>query len=369
MRIGINLLPYREVAGIVIYIHNLLQNLEKIDQEDDFFIFIGKNPLTDLKFNYKNFHYVKTSIDSYRKIKRVLYEQLVFPFRLKKYKIDVLFNPSVSGPIFWPGKKIATIHDCAYDRFKEFDSLRTKIYFKLMLYGTTRLFSTIITDSNFSKEELIKIYKTNSQKIKVVYGAAPDLPEVKEEFIKKTLNKFKIEKPYFLYIGSSRPRKNLSGLIKSFKIFREKGFDYLLVIGGRKDKRFLDLEREILDNQLEGKVILTDTLSREEVSSLYKRAKALTFPSFYEGFGLPVLEAQSLGIPVLTSNISSLPEVGGDSVLYVNPYNIEEIAKGMEKIAFDENLRQDLIQKGYENIKRFSWEKSAKQLLKLFYSL
>ena len=210
--------------------------------------------------------------------------------------------------------------------------------------------------SNFSKKELVELYKINPDKIEVIYEGVPELPEVREEFIQKTLAKFKIDRPYFLYIGNWRPRKNLLGLIEAFKLFREKGGDYLLVIGGRKDKRFLDLEKEILDNQLEGKVVLTDTLSRKETTSLYKKTEALTFPSFYEGFGLTVLEAQSLGVPVLTSNTSSLPEVAGKAALYVNPYNIEEIAKGMERIAFDEDLRKDLIQTGYENIKRFSWE-------------
>ncbi len=365
MRIGINLLPYKEVSGIQIYIQNLFKNLGEINKDDDFFIFVGKNSLPNLKFNYENFHYVTTSIDSHRKIKRVLYEQMAYPFLIRKYNIDILFNLTVSGPVFWPGKKIITIHDCAYDRFKESDTFQTQAYFKLMFYLTTKLFLKIITVSNFSKNEIVELYKINPDKIEVIYEGVPELPEVNENFIEKTLYKFNINKPYFLYIGSWRPRKNLPGLIKAFRLFREKGFDYLLVIGGRKDKRFLDLEREIKNNQLDRKVILTDTLSRKEIASFYKKAKALTFPSFYEGFGLPVLEAQSLGIPVLTSNNSSLPEVAGNAALYVNPYNVEEITNGMEKLAKDENLREDLIKKGFENIKRFSWEKAAKETLEV----
>ncbi|MBZ1345220.1 MAG: glycosyltransferase family 4 protein, partial [Candidatus Nealsonbacteria bacterium] len=287
----------------------------------------------------------------------------IYPL-LKKYKIDLLFSPSPAAPFFYKNK-IVVIHDCAYDRFKEFENLLSKIYFRAMFYGAKYFSRKIITSSNFSKKELVEIYKINPEKIEVIYGGVPEMPEVSDEIVKTTLNKFKIDKPYFFYVGNWRPRKNLSGLIKAFKLFREKGLDYLLVIGGRKDKRFLDLEKEIKGNRLEGKVILTDTVSREEISSLYQKAKALTFPSFYEGFGLPVLESQSLGIPVLTSNTSSLPEVAGDSVLYVDPYNLEEIARGMEKIVLDEKLREDLIKKGFENIKRFSWEKAAKETLKV----
>jgi glycosyltransferase involved in cell wall biosynthesis len=239
-----------------------------------------------------------------------------------------------------------------------------------MFYVIAKLSPKVVTVSSFSKKDIVKFYKINPDKIKIIYEGTPRMPEVEEKFIKKTLAKFKIDRPYFLYIGNWRPRKNLEGLISAFKIFRKKtGLNWLLVIGGIKDQRFLNLKKEALDNQLGEEVILTDTLSHEEVSVLYKKAEALTFPSFYEGFGLPLLEAQSLGIPVLTSDTSSMPEVAGNAALYVNPYNIEDIAQGMEKLAKDKTLRQNLIREGFENIKRFSWEKSAQQFLDLFHSL
>jgi len=368
MKIGINLLPYNELGGIAIYIQHLLESLGKLDYKNSFFIFIGRNTLPIFKFNYKNFYYIETPIDSYRKVKRVIYEQLFFPFLLRKYKIDLLFNPSVSGPIFWPGKKISTIHDCAYDIFKEFDTFRSKTYFKLMFYGSVKFFSKIITDSDFSKKEIVKFYKVNSNKIEIVYAATPKLPTINDKFAEDTLNKFSIKKPYFFYVGGWRPRKNLPGLIEGFKLFQENNkSDWLLVISGKKDRRFLNLEKNISKNRLEKDVILTGTLSPEEVVALYKKSKALTFPSFYEGFGLPILEAQSLGVPVLTSNISSMPEVAGKGALYVNPYDISDIAKGMEKLAENNDLCHELIQKGFENIKRFSWEESVKKILKIFY--
>ncbi|XOB46584.1 MAG: glycosyltransferase family 4 protein [Candidatus Nealsonbacteria bacterium] len=369
MRIGINLLPYKEITGWVIYIQNLLKELVRLSQNDKFFIFCSENLPLNLRLNeVKN-----TNLVVIRGLKgkhtKAFYQQFnIYPL-LKKYKINLLFSPSPAAPIFYKNK-VVVIHDCAYDQYPEFENKLSKMYFRAMFYGAKYFSKKIITVSNFSKKELIELYKISPDKIEVIYEGVPELPEVNENFIQKTLAKFKIDKPYFFYIGNWRPRKNLLGLIKAFKIFREKtNPDWLLIIGGRKDKRFLDLEKEIEKNNLQGKVILTDALSRKEISSLYKKAKSLTFSSFYEGFGLPILEAQSLGIPVLTSNISSLPEVAGNAAFYVNPYNIEEIAKGMEKIAFDESLRQNLIKKGFENIKRFSWEKAAKQLLNLFHSL
>ncbi|MBL7142207.1 MAG: glycosyltransferase family 4 protein [Candidatus Pacebacteria bacterium] len=365
MRIAINLIPFSSIQGTEIFLKNIISNILKFKKNEKFFIFCTEDlpPL----LNFPQLETIKIKGLKF-KYGKALYQQIGFYFLLKKYQIDFLFSPSPIAPIFYKNK-IVVIHDCAYDRFFEFENLFSKTYFKIIYYSAKYFSKKIITISNFSKNELIKLYKINPNKIEVICEGVPELPGVSEDFIQKTLNKFKIDRPYFLYIGNWRPRKNLIGLIKAFKIFREKNnLDFLLVIGGKRDKRFLDLEGEIKKNQLERRVILTDILTREEVAALYKKAKMLTFPSFYEGFGLPILEAQSLGIPVLTSNISSLPEVGGNSVLYVNPYNVEEIAQGMEKITFDEKLRQALVKKGFENIKRFSWEKSAQKLIDLFHN-
>lgn len=363
MKIGINLISFSSIQGTEIFAKNIISNLLKLKKNDEeFFILSAKDSPELLNFPQAKIIKIKGLKNKYIK---TLYQQFNIYFLLKKYKIDFLFSPSPVAPFFYKNK-VVVIHDCAYDRFREFENIFSKIYFRAMFYGAKYFSRKIVTSSNFSKKELIKFYKINPKKIEVIYGGVPELPEVEENFIEKTLYKFNIDKPYFLYIGNWRPRKNLLGLIKVFKLFLEKNkVDFLLVIGGRKNIRFLDLEKEIRENKLEGKVILTDGLSGKEVTALYKGSVALTFPSYYEGFGLPILEAQSLGVPVLTSNTSSLPEVAGDSAVYVNPYDVKDIAKGMEKIAFDKNLREDLIKKGFENIKRFSWEKSAKQLLEV----
>lgn len=365
MRIGINLIPFSDIQGIEIFSKNIILNFLKLKKDEEFLIF-GSENIPEL-FDFFEVELIKIK-GLNNKHSKALYQQTLIYSLFKKYKIDFLFSPSIAAPIFYKNK-VVTIHDCAYDRFEESENIFSKIYFKIMHYGAKYFSQKIITVSEFSKKELIELYKINPNKIDVIYEGVPEMEKTDEIFDQKILNKFKINKPYFFYIGNWRPRKNLPGLIKAFKLFKEKGFDDLLVIGGKKDKRFLDLEKEVKENQLEKKVILTDTLSIKEVSALYKKANALVSPSFYEGFGLPLLEAQSLGIPVLTSNISSLPEVAGEAALYVNPYNIKEIANGMERIVFDKKLREDLIKKGFENIKRFSWEKSAQQLLNLFHSL
>lgn len=365
MRIGINLIPFDAVQGIEIFSKNIVSHLLRLKKDEKFLIF-GSENMPEL-FDFPAAQLIKIKGLNTKYSKAFYQQTLIYPL-LKKYKIDLLFSPSPAAPFFYKNK-VVVVHDCAYDRFPEAENRFVKTYFRLLFCGAKYFSKKIVTVSNFSKKELIDLYKINPEKIEVIYAGAPELPSVNDVDIESALSKFKINKPYFLYIGNSRPRKNLQGLVRAFKLFKEGGFDYLLVIGGRVDKRFLDLEEEVKKNGLEGRVILTGTLPREDVAALYKEASALTFPSLYEGFGLPVLEAQSLGVPVLTSNVSSLPEVAGNAVLYVDPYSAEEIAKGMEKIALDESFRQDLIKKGFENVKRFSWGKAAERLLNVFHSL
>jgi len=362
MKIAINLIPFSSVQGIEIYSQNIIKCFLKLSN-DDFFIFTSNDLPKILNFNKLN----TIRVNLKQKYKKALWQQFNIYSFIKKYKIDLLLSPSPSAPFFCKNK-IVIIHDCAYDRFQEFDNFLSKFYFRIMYYGAKYFSKKIITPSIFSKNELINFYGINPDKIEVIYEAVPELPVVGENFFIEKLEKFKINKLYFLYIGNTRPRKNIVGLIKAFKLFLNKsGQDYLLVIAGRIEKRFLNLEKEIKKAELEDRVILTDFVTQEEKTLLYKKSTALCFPSFYEGFGLPILEAQSLGVPVLTSNTASMPEVAGKGALYVNPYDINDIAEGMVKLIENNDLRHELIRKGFENIKRFSWEESVRKILKIFY--
>jgi glycosyltransferase involved in cell wall biosynthesis len=365
-RVAINLIPFTSVQGTEIFTKNLVSNFTQDKEDFEFIILESEETPEILKFS--NFKTITIKNLNF-KFGKAIYQQTLIYFLLKKHKIDLLFSPSPAAPFFYKNK-VVTIHDCAYDRFEEFENIISKTYFQLMYYGAKYFSKKIVTVSEFSKKELIDLYGFKPNKIKVIYEGVPEMPEVDNSFIKKILNKFKIKRPYFFYIGNRRPRKNLLGLLEGFKLFRGKfKIDYSLVIVSRKDKRFIDLEKEVKNRQLEKDVLLIDSESRKEKIALFKGSQALVFPSYYEGFGLPVLEAQSLGVPVITTNTSSLLEVGKDSVLWVDPYKAEEIAQKMKEIASDSELRENLIKKGFKNIQRFSWEKAAQELLVLFNSL
>ena len=174
----------------------------------------------------------------------------------------------------------------------------------------------------------------------------------------------KFSNDYLLYVGTLQPRKNLVRAIEAFGLLKRDS-TLKFVIAGKKGWLYDEIFEKVKELNLENEVIFTGYVPDEDLPELYKNAKAFIFVSLYEGFGLPVLEAMSYGIPVLTSNTSSLPEVAGDAALLVDPENTEEIAKGMERLLTDEKLRQQLISKGKEQIKKFSWEKAAKETLQV----
>lgn len=364
MKIGINLIYHTEIQGIEVFAKNLVDELIRLDKNVEFILFTNQKSTKIFNFNQNNVRIIEKKFKSLSRFNLILYQQFYFGRQLKKLNIDILFCPSVFTPLFYKNK-IVVIHDCAPFRLKRECNIISRAYLKLTFF-LIKLFSRkIITVSEFSKKELVDLLKIGPHKIEVIHEATPKLPEVDYGFIEKTIGKFQLNKPYFIYIGITRPRKNILGLLRAFKKFLEKHPNFLLVLAGKIDTRFLNISQEIEKLGLKKNVIQADFISSREKVALYKKAIALTFPSFYEGFGLPALEAQSLGIPVLTSNISSLPETAGKGALYINPCNVEEIAKGMEKIAFDKIHRESLVKKGFENIQRFSWEKSAEEVLKI----
>jgi len=364
MKIAINLLPFKSYQGTEIFTVNLINELIEAARNEQIIIIKHNFSPEWSKFEGENVENVVINFNDINRKILLFYQQFKFYFLLKKLNPDILFCPSPIGPFFYK-KKVVVIHDCAANHFLEFKDILSKIYFKSAYFSAKYFSKLIITPSEFSKKELIDYYDIKPEKIVVAYEGVPKLPDVDDNFVQKVVEKFKLDHPYFLYVGNTRQRKNIFGLLEGFKIFLQRHPDCKLVLAGKIDNRFLNIKEKIKNLKLEDSIIQTDFISDKEKVCLYKRAIALVFPSFYEGFGIPVLEAQSLGLPVLTSNTSSLPEIGGNSVLYINPHSINEISEGMEQLFLNEDLRKDLIEKGYQNIKRFSYKKLAEKILKV----
>jgi glycosyltransferase involved in cell wall biosynthesis len=227
----------------------------------------------------------------------------------------------------------------------------------------------VFTISQSSKNDIINEYKLNPEDVIVTYPGIKPLKNQNLVSMDILQKKFGIPKKFILFVGTIQPRKNIGALIEAFSKIAQKNKETDLVIVGKKGWLFEPIFKLPQKIQIENRVHFLDFVNDEDLASLYKNAICFVLPSLYEGFGLPVLEAMQRGCPVITSNVSSLPEAGGNAALYVDPKDTDDIAKKIAQLINDDKLRKDLIKKGYEHLKMFSWEKSAKETLSILEEL
>lgn len=355
----------------------LLNNLEKIDNKNNYTVLLPAPPLDDLPKERENWQY---------KILRPakFWTLLRLPLALLRAqpKPDLIFSPTHYMPRFTKVTRVVTIFDLSFLHFPQ-------MFLKRDLYKLTKgtRYSVlnsdhILTISNFSKEDIVKNYQIKPARITVSYPGfdhrvyRPITDQKKIDWIKK---KYQIDFSYLLFIGTIQPRKNLIRLIEAFcQVIKNQGDEFkqlkLVVVGkttgfGRKGWMY----QEILDKPrnlgIEDRVIFTGFVPTEELPFLISGAIVLTIPSLYEGFGIPVIESMACKTPVIVSNVSSLPEVVGENGILVDPYSVEQIAQAISTIVTDKKLRTKLADQGLKQVKQFSWEKMAKDVLKIFENL
>lgn len=289
----------------------------------------------------------------------------------KKADVTHFFNYIVPPGV--KGKKVVTVHDMVYKAFPETVRGRTKLMLNMGLKKSMKRADIIITDSEFSKSEIIKYFPKYRGKIKVV-PCGVDLEKFCPCKDKKRISDVKtslgIEGEYFLYVGTIEPRKNLKRLITAYNALAKKLSDPpKLVLAGGKGWLYDDIFEEVRRLGLEDKVIFTKYVPSEDMNPLMCGALAFVFPSIYEGFGMPPLEAMACGVPVLTTAEASLPEVTGDCAVICDAYSPKSIAEGLYRLYKDEKLRAELSRRGIERAKSFTWERSAKALYKIYKEL
>ncbi|MBI5766057.1 glycosyltransferase family 4 protein [Candidatus Falkowbacteria bacterium] len=379
MKIGIDARLYgAKHGGIGRYAQKLIEHLEKIDlpaealaqagTENQYFIFLQKNNFSEYQPRNKNFSKVLADFRAYG-----WREQILFPKLLNKHNLDFVHFTHFNAPIFYHKKFIVTIHDLIISHYP--DSRATTLnpflykiklfFYNIVINHAAKGAEKIIAVSEYTKNDIIKFLKVAPEKISVTYEGF-DLPKDIDRDCQNIIQHFGINGEYILYVGSAYPHKNLEKLLMAFKKIVEAKNDLKLVLVGKKNYFYERLEQEIKKLNLQNNVILAGYCDDNQLACLYKNAKAYVFPSLIEGFGLPPLEAQSYGVPVASSNAACLPEILGDSVLYFDPKNINDMAEKISQIINDENLRNDLINKGFENLKKYSWENCAKETLDLY---
>ena len=316
-----------------------------------------ENYANNILINLKNKMEIKIAKPkTYNKYLSHLWTQFILPF----HSGDIIFCPANIAPCFVPSSKrlIVTIHDLAFITYSDSFSKFFRIYYKLMVPLIIKRADKIITVSNYSKKEIEQYYPNARGKV-VVISLGYNL-----NF--KTLENIKIKKQ-ILYVGSLNERKNFISVIKAFEIMNNKHYK-LLIVGNFSSTFSLSDETQLIlkKAKMNQNIEFVQGVSDDGLIKLYNESTVLIFPSFYEGFGLPVLESMACGTPVICSNTTSLPEVGGDAAVYCDPNNIEDIKNKIEIVLNNKELQNNMRDKGLLRAKLFSWEKSAQMHLEVF---
>jgi len=361
MKIGIYARGLSErVGGVKQYIQSMIDSMISVkNQNQELFIIhnCAKVPFNTDKPNVRMIR-IETK-------KKMISDHLYAPKILNNLELDVAWFPKNVIPyrVKTP-TKIVTIHDLAYF-LPEFNAypMEDTLYMKKMIRSSCKRADKIIAVSENTKRDIVNILKIDKAKIQVVYEAAdPKYKSIKSENrLEEVRNQYRLPEDFILFTGGISPRKNLLRLVKAFNGISNKIPHHLVITGGKGWKN-----KEIIRAMDKNKKILRlGFVEDEDMPALYNLADLYVYPSLYEGFGLPILEAQACGCPVICSNTSSIPEVGRESVTYFDPINIVELQKKIIRLVGNDRLRSNLVRKGMKNTKEFSWDKSARELLEI----
>ncbi len=283
---------------------------------------------------------------------------------LKKYNPDLFLSTDGYLSLNTQVKQVLVIHDLAFEHFNGHLDWLTQKYYRYYTPKFANKATRIVTVSAFTKNDIVERYKIEKGKIDVIYnGSNPRFQPLSESQKEEVRKKYSGGAKYFVYAGAIHPRKNISRLFQAFNQFKSSdSLGMKLVIAGRKAWETDEPMQIYRQMQHKEDVLFLGHLGQEELASVTGAAEAMTYVSLLEGFGIPIVEAMSCNVPVITSDVSSMPEVAGDAGILVNPYSIEEIAAAMMKISTDDSLRNSLIEKGKEQRKKFSWDQTGDQL-------
>lgn len=367
--------------GIGTYIRNLVRGLSHVDSADQFTLISDAPDAPELAGLGPNFQ-----VRIFRKPDGKLLTQAAFSLFLRKIPADVFHIPLNAVPVGMPGPYVVTIHDMGSLLFARKHNFRNQVSLSLFRSGLANA-SRVIAVSNATRRDVETLIGIPPARIKTIYNApdpvfgerhAPTIACVGENTyqyppdIQRILDRYRIDYPFLLYAGRTNPQKNIPRLVEAFAVLRGELVedplykDLRLIIIGDEISKYPALRHAVIQSRIEDRVRFLGFVPIETLRVFYQSAAAFVFPSLYEGFGLPPLEAMACGTPVICSHVSALPEVVGDAAHIVNPENVFDIARGMREVLIDRQLRGTLVQKGFEQLKRFSWEQTAREVLKTY---
>ncbi len=387
MNIGVDIrvLIDKEYSGVSWYTLDLLTAILTADRENQYFLYYNsfkdlserlpkfsqpKIKIFSTKFPNKIFNYFLQKIFSWPKLDKIFPSWEGFGEGFAN-KIDVFWSPHINFSSFSKDcKKILTVHDISFLLYPEFFSWRKNLWHRLI--GLEKMMENsdiIIAISKNTKSDIIKKFNISPEKIKVVYpGVGAQFKKILPNDLQKMREKYDLPEKFIFNIGSFEPRKNIAGLIRAFDAAAKEIKDYYLVLAGGKGWKNKEIFSAVEKARNKNRIRILGYIDNADKSALYNLATIFAYPSFYEGFGLPILEAMACGCPVITGDSSSLPEAAGSAAVLVDVNNERAMEKAIIVLANDEKIRQELSRQGLEQAKKFSWEKSADEYIKIFSS-
>ena len=364
MRIAIDVRKLHDF-GIGTYVRNLVHWLARLDQESEYILVCRREDCDQIEQLGANFRPMPDRSANYS-----FAEQLTVPLGLARVRADLFHAPHYVLPALTPCRSIVTIHDCIHLMFPQYLPGRlARTYARIFFWVAANRSARVLTVSEASKRDILRLCSIPSDKVDVIHNAIDDrfsLPPDDAQMA-RVRDRYQLHDRFLLYAGNVKPHKNVERLIDAFARLRRSGVDDIkLLISGSEVSRYATLRHAVHRYNLHKHVRFLGFLSADTLATLYHLADAFVFPSLYEGFGLPPLEAMASGTPVLTSNVSSLPEVVDDAALLVDPYDPESIADGMRQILSDTSLRARLVSRGRARAASFSWEESVKRVLAIY---
>lgn len=364
MRVAIDVRKLHDF-GIGTYIRNLLKYLAQIDPTTEYILLCRPEDTRSLPDLGANFRPVAEPSPPYS-----LREQVRVPLSLRRERVDLFHAPHYVLPPLTLCRSVVTIHDCIHLMFPQYLPNRLAYaYARASLWCAAKRSSRILTVSEASKADILRFFHVPPAKIAVIYNATDERlgAEPDEEEIARVRERYQLHERFVLYVGNIKPHKNLERLIEAFHRLRRHEFEHLkLLIIGDEISKYPGLRRAVHRHHLHKYVRFLGFVPLETLAVLYRLAGVFVFPSLYEGFGLPPLEAMASGTPVVTSNVSSLPEVVGDAAILVDPYDSEAIAEGMRRALTDQELRADLRARGLARVKQYSWARSVQRVWEIY---
>jgi len=355
-------------GGVGTYMRNLLDGLAGIDIENQYLIFGNAQSFSQLNLRANIFNKMERGVFTRVRGLRIMWEHTLFPLECSLHGVDVIHSMLFVTPVFNLRKSVVTIYDMGFYLYPQYHEKKKVQYFRQMIPQSVARADLILTISESVKQELCNHFGITETKVRVTHLAHNNVFRVldAQTEVEEAKKRWEIYSPYLLFVGTMEPRKNLPRLLDAFKVYKENHPDHCqLVIVGRHGWGD-ELERTIADKGLERDVKLTGVVPLNDLVRVYNGARALIYPSLYEGFGIPVLEAMACGIPVITSDCCAMKEVAGESALLVSPESTEEILYAIERVMSDDELCKDLRQKGLKHAKTFSWARTAAQTLQAY---